>query len=350
MTLKHIVWAGLIGVSLVCGSVVLVGHQLDQERGSAQRQRDDALLRAAQTQVERTLSDDLRLRASLLAADGASIAYIADSLQVGATPGQTVDSASISDLLADRREQLGLDAVGVIDVSGRWIAGTRPWSDGGPVPLRHPLFVAARDGQKLAMGLVREDRRLYLAAIQPMVRASTVDAYLYAASALDERFLKTVGTLVSMDLALLATAEPAQLLAQSTELGEQAWAGVMRATSSGAVGAPTDIATGETRMTRLPLFAHGDQAVLLAQPLSDSGGSGLLSSSLALLAALWSLAWLLVLYLVWRASVQPAKLACDLLERAALGDFKLRAPPWPSGLRGRFAAAFDTLMLRLGSR
>ena len=63
-----------------------------------------------------------------------------------------------------------------------------------------------------------------------------------------------------------------------------------------------------------------------------------------------TLAWLLALYAWWRWSLQPATLACDLLERAALGDFKLRAPGWPSGLRGRFAAAFDALMLRLGSR
>ena len=75
-----------------------------------------------------------------------------------------------------------------------------------------------------------------------------------------------------------------------------------------------------------------------------------INASTVLRAAALSLAWLLALYLWWRSSLQPAMLACDLLERAALGDLKLRAPPWPSGLRGRFAAAFDTLMLRVGSR
>lgn len=350
MTSFRMLMLGLLGVALIVASLVLAQRTLDAQQRDAQWQRNDALLRAAQTQVERTLSDDLRLRSSLLAADAASIAYIADSLQVGATPGQAVDSASISDLLADRREQLGLDAVGVIDVAGRWVAGTRPWSDGGPAPLRHPLFIEARDSQTLAIGLVREDQRLYLAAIQPMVRAGSVDAYLYAASALDERFLQTLATLVPLDLAVLATAEPAQLLLQSSELGEQAWLGAATAAGSGAVGAPVDIAGGDTRMTRLPLFAHADQALLLAQAPALAVPATVLAPPLQLLAALGSLAWLLALYLWWRASLQPAKLACDLLERAALGDYKLRAPAWPSGLRGRFAAAFDTLMLRVGSR
>ena len=212
------------------------------------------------------------------------------------------------------------------------------------------MFVDARDGQKLALGLVREDQRLFLASIQPMVRAGAVDAYLYAARALDERFLQSLATLVPLDLALLATAEPSQLLAQSSEIGGQSWLGAASTGDSGALAAPADSATGEASITRLPLFAHADQALLLAQAPALAGPAPVLAAPLLVLAALWSLVWLLALYLGWRFSLQPARLACDLLERAALGDLKLRAPPWPSGLRGRFAAAFDTLMLRVGSR
>lgn len=350
MTLFRMAALAATGLALIFTSVLVVDRQLDAQAHSTQLQRNGALLRAAQAQVEGTRADELRLRASLLAADGASMAYIADALLVGATPGQTVDSASISDLLADRREQLGFDAIGVIDLRGRWVAGTRPWSDGGPVPLSHPLFVEARDSQKLAIGLVREEQRLYLAAIQPMVRGGTVDAYLYAGSALDERFLQSLASLVPFELALVATSEPAQLLVQSSELGDKHWRADLAVDAAGSVGAPADVASDSQRMTRLPLFGHADQALLLARTSGVVGPRGLLSPPLLLLAALWSLGWLLALVVWWRSSLQPATVACDLLERAALGDFKLRAPAWPSGLRGRFAAAFDALMLRVGSR
>lgn len=347
MTLWRMAALAATGLALIVGSVLLVDRQLDVQARSTQLQRNEALLRAAQAQLESDRSAELRLRAKLLAADGASIAYIADALLLGATPGQAVDSASISDLLAERREQLGLDSVGVIDLGGRWVAGTRPWSDGGELPLRHPLFVAARDSQKLAIGLVREERRLYLAAIQPMVRGGTVDAYLYAGSVLDGGFLKSLAALVPLDLALLATVEPAQLVALSNEPGAADWA--LPTPGSGLVGAPVGV-SAEAGSLRLPLFGHADQAVLLARTPTSPAARDAGASPLLLLAALLSLGWLLALFAWWRWSLQPATLACDLLERAALGDFKLRAPGWPSGLRGRFAAAFDALMLRVGSR
>lgn len=348
MTLLRMAALAATGLALIIGSVWLVDRQLDAQAQSAQLQRDAALLRAAQAQLEGNRSAELRLRASLLAADGASIAYIADALALAATPGQAVDSASISDLLAERREQLGLDSVGVIDLRGHWIAGTRPWSDGGELPLHHPLFVAARDSQKLALGLVREDQRLYLAAIQPMVRGGTTDAYLYAGSVLDGGFLESLATLVPLDLALLATAEPTHLLAHSTEPDDADWA--LPAPESGSVGAPAEVSADAGQLLRLPLFGHADQAVLLARTSVSTAARESVTSPLLLLAALGSLAWLIALFAWWRWSLQPAALACDLLERAALGDFKLRAPGWPSGLRGRFAAAFDALMLRVGSR
>lgn len=351
MTLLRMAALAVLGPALIFVSVLVVDRKHDAQERTVLQQRNDALLRAAQVQIEGARSDELRLRATLLAADGASTAYIADALLVGATPGQAVDSASISDLLGDRREQLDLDAVGVIDVAGGWVAGTRPWSDGGTSPQRHPLFVAARDTQKLALGLVRENQRLYLAAIQPMVRAGTVDAYWYAASAIDEQFLASLAALVPLDLALMTNTEPPQLLAQSADIDAQTWlAAGIAGDSSGAVGAPAQIATEVGQLTRLPLFGDADHAVLLARAAPAAAAAGLLSPPLLLLSALWSLGWLLALYAWWRSSLQPATLACDLLERAALGDFKLRAPPWPSGLRGRFAAAFDTLMLRVGAR
>jgi hypothetical protein len=56
-----------------------------------------------------------------------------------------------------------------------------------------------------------------------------------------------------------------------------------------------------------------------------------------------------LLVAVWRLAVAPFDHACALLERAARGNFHQRAPRWTGGTAGRFAAAFDALMVRFGS-
>ena len=97
-----------------------------------------------------------------------------------------------------------------------------------------------------------------------------------------------------------------------------------------------------------PLFADEATAELRWAPLivgeDDRATNWLLG-----LGAVLSLAWMVLVILFRQRVLDPMDNACDLLERAALGDFHLRAPAWPRGRRGRFAAALDSLMLRLGA-
>ncbi len=338
-----------IGIVVICASVLGAGRIIAERADRAGIERAISQLRAAQAEVERGLTAELRLRASLLASDRASMAYIADALSVGAVPG-AVDSASISDLLAERRDQLGLDAAGVIDIEGRFVAGTRPWTDSGGNPARHPLFIEARTTQEAAIGLVREDNRLFLGSIQPITRGDTVDAYLYAASAIDAGTLKTLTALAPMDLALVAAAPPAEFLGQSGDLAEASWTAALDRAGATRVDSVVEVTAAGHRTTLISLFGHGEQALLLARPRQAPENASAVAAPLLALAGLLSLLWLLLLASWWRSTLQPLQGACALLERAATGDFNLRAPPWQGGMRGRFAAAFDALMLRVGSR
>lgn len=348
MTFSRMVGLALAGVALIVVSAGGAELWLDAKLEAGARERALLQLTAAHREVEHAREAELRLRARMLAADTAASAYIADALAVAATPGQSIDTASISDLLGERREQLGLDAIGVIDTSGRWIAGTRPWTDSGGAPVRHPLYLRARDQQQLALGLVRNEQRIYLAAIQPMGRGGSIDAYWYAASELNLEFVAAVAALAPVDLALLATAPPQQLLAPPATLGEDRWWELASALGNTPITAPTAAEAGAALV--LPVYAGAGESLLLARPRAVDSEVTEIRVVLYALAAIWSLLWLGALSWWWRSTLAPIGTACDLLERAALGDFHLRAPAWPGGVRGRFASAFDALMLRLGSR
>jgi len=50
--------------------------------------------------------------------------------------------------------------------------------------------------------IVRDEQRHFLGAVTPMLRAGTVDAYWYAAIALDTAYLRTLASSVPLDFAL----------------------------------------------------------------------------------------------------------------------------------------------------
>jgi hypothetical protein len=299
--------AALIAL-LLAASALAAGLWLRSTLERAGAAEVAARFAAAQAVIEATRREELALRAGLLAADAALAAYMADALQAG-VPGQPIDVASISDLLAERRPQLGLDALGVISAEGRWITGTRPWSDGGVHPIAHPLFLAARERQALVEGLVREGERWYLGSIQPIGRGGVVDAWLYAALVLDESWLARISALAPVTVRIAAAAEPG------------ASPGLIRA-----------------------LFDEGERAVLVAEPRAADG-----LDPVPVLLGL-ALAWIVVggvlAARVFSRVLAPAQQAVELLERAAAGDLHLRTPGWNSGLAGRFALAFERLLAR----
>ncbi len=294
-------------VTALAAAAALAGWQLRTHMEQAVRAEAEARFRAAQAAVEAASREELALRAGQLATDDALAAYIVDAMQSG-VPGQAIDIASISDLLGERQGQLGLDAVGVIGSDGRWITGTRPWSDGGAHPGAHALFRAARERQGLVEGLVREGERWYLGSMQPIGRTGVIDAWVYAGLHIDEAWIGRIATLAPVSVRIVAS-EEGQLPGNfSATLFDESRARLE--------------AAPEIRLAIDPL----PYALLLALCCLLVGG--------------------LLVWLFQRAALVPASVAIDLLERAAAGDLHLRSPDWDHGLGGRFAMAFDRLLAR----
>lgn len=322
----RILVAALLGLLLIVASGVSLGLWLQADANGRAQARMRAQLLAAQTEVESALAADLALRAAWIASDNASVAYIADALAL-AGAGQPVDTASISDLLGERRAQSGLEFVAVIDPAGRWVVGARPWLDSGGLPSGHPLFQRAQKEHAQVRGLVREEGRVFLGVIAPLMRAGTIEAWLYAARPLDGAWLARIAALAPAELAIVDAA--GRVLAQ--------------------VGSARPIdETGGGQVLRQDLFGGAGQVVLQAR-LPQIDEAALLTPVLAF-TVIGCAGWLLLVAIAWRSLLYPIDSACGLLERAAGGDFHLRAPAWRGGTRGRFASAFDALMARVGAR
>lgn len=322
--------AAFLGLLLIAASSLSLWLWLQGDARTREQASRTAQLRAALAEVETSLAADLEARTAWIASDNATIAYIADALAL-ADGGQPVDTASIADLLEERRAQTGLTIAGVIDLDGRWVVGARPWLDSGGLPSGHALFQRAQQEHALVRGVVREDGRAYLGAILPLMRGGTIEAWLYAARPLDEAWLQRLGALVPATLVLRDRDE--RTLAQS---------------GAAADGDRLEAAADQDPGLRLPLFGS-DAPVALYVRLPDSDTAHAAIPVLAF-ALVWAAFWLLLLAVAWRVLLHPIDSACGLLERAAGGDYHLRAPLWRGGTRGRFATAFDTLMTRLGGR
>lgn len=322
----RILLAAVIGLLLILASGITLGEWLRADAVSRGDARARAQLLAAQTAAESALAAELALRAEWIASDNASVAYIADALAL-ANSGQPVDTASISDLLAERRVQSGLEIVGVIDPAGRWVVGARPWLDGGGLPSGHPLFQRAQKEHALVRGLVREEGRAFLGVIAPLMRAGAIEAWLYAAHPLDGDWLARIAALAPAELTIVDKAN--QVLARTDApdvAGETVGGPILHQALFGSAG-PTAL---RARLLRV-------QEAALPAPLLVFTLSG-------------CAVWLLLVMVAWRSLLHPIDSACGLLERAASGDFHLRAPAWRGGIRGRFASAFDALMARAGTR
>ncbi|GMU42109.1 MAG: hypothetical protein IT479_09010 [Xanthomonadales bacterium] len=321
---RRLAGVGALGLLLIAAGFCALALWQQQVLRARAVQAHLTRLVAAQAEVENAIAADLALRGAWLATDPASASYVADALA-----DASADVASISDLIEERRVQLGLDAVGVIDVAGNWVAGTRPWQDSGGKPAGHALYLAAREGRRAARGLVREQERLFLGVIEPMLRGGEVVAYVYAGRRIDGAFLARIAALADGELALVDDGMRARVWVRSGERDEQDWLAAL-AKADGAIA-------------RLPLLAATDGALLLAAPARAQGIERL---PLLVVAAGFAALWWTLLAVCWHELLEPIDSALGLLERAASGERHLRAPAWLNGARGRFAIAFDGLMQR----
>lgn len=301
---------------------------------------------AAQKLVEEQHRRDISTRAELIAGNQAFVGYVSQAL-AEPLPGMEIDTFSVIDLLEERRQQLGMDVVAVLNKQGGVIAGTSRLSESSEFGIE-PLFVQARDSGKASNGLWLKDGLLMQIAIQPLAADGFNDKFLLVGMSVGYAMANEIAGVGEAKIALLAMEPQGQLVAASTLplAEEKALASVLR-TVDDLDGSTVTLAGKHYRTVSTRLF-DADNGRLLVLVNSDVGITLLLpmmlGGLLALLASTLALAW------YWSDVEAPSIQLTELLGRAIKGDYHLRKVVQGGAAVKRIASEFNHLMLELISR
>lgn len=306
---------------------------------------------AAQKLVEQQHRADINARAELIAGNQAFVGYVTQAIG-GGLPGMEVDTTSLVDLLIERRQQFGLDAIAVLDGQGSLVAGTSRISDRREFGLE-PLFVQARDSGKVSNGLWIDDGSMMHIAILPLAADGFNDSFLLVGMQVGYAMANEIGGVGEAEVALLAIGPQGLSMAASTlpPAEEKALTSALSALDGDGLddpdGTTLTLAGKRYRAVSTPLLdasegrllvlAHSSVDVALLLPM-------LLGGALALLLTALALAWF------WLRVEVPSTLLVGLLERASSGDHHLRATGQGSAGVKRIASAFNHLMHGLVAR
>lgn len=301
---------------------------------------------AAQKLVEQQHRRDISTRAELIADNQAFVGYVSQAL-AEPLPGMEVDTFSVVDLLEERRQQLGMDVIAVLNEQGGVIAGTSRLSESSEFGIE-PLFVQARDSAKASNGLWLKDGLLMQIAIQPLAADGFNDKFLLVGMSVGYAMASEIAGVGEAKIALLAMEPQGQLVSASTLplAEEKALASALRTADD--LDAKTAALAGKHYRTVSTRLFDSDDGRLLVLVNSDLGITLLLpmmlAGLLALLASAFTLAW------YWSRVEVPSMHLAELLKRAINGDYHLRKVVQGSSAVKRIAGEFNHLMLELISR
>lgn len=351
-------YALLSAAILIAAAAAAVGLSLLHDRRLSDAVAADHLdaIRSAQTLVERAQTDQLTVRAQLIASNQAVTGYIVQSLETS-LPGTEVDYASVVDLLEERRSQLGLALAAVLDADGRIVATTEPLAgrDGlGDLP----AFLAVRESQAAATAVLVDRTRLLGIAIQPLAMYGANEAYLLVGMPVNQAFAESIAQVGAADVAVLVSTADGPLIAASTlPTAESARLTAAlrthKADTSGKTEMRFEIDVGGVthRASLAPLFGDSEARLLAVIP-DDSGSAVFAASWLPFLVGV-GLALLLLaaaLAMLWFRLLAPADALARVVEYSAEnGDFRVKAPLKGGRTIRRIAEAFNRACERVVS-
>lgn len=304
--------------------------------------------RAVQEIVEQQIKQDLDVRAELIAGNQAFIGYISQAMG-GILPGTVVDTASIVDLLEERRAQLGLTIAAVIDGQGQLIASRDRISE------RHnfateALFAQAVTSNATAHGLWVDGERVFFVAMVPLAAYGSDVGFLFVGTALDDSVATMIGKTADADVALFVIEGQQRILAaQSADSGADPEAMADQRLDTGADGR---FAKGQVRGYVAPLF-DSPAGELIVTVRSANPWVGAVTQGLPLLIGLGvalAAMFLTARLLNARLAGQVEELARVVDHAATSGNYHLQVSEQESGALLPIAAAFNRLMQRLSPR
>jgi hypothetical protein len=322
----------LFGVCVVAVLVIASAAGVIRETRKVASANSLQQLRVAgivETELQANRLQELQLRADVLANDVAFVDYVAQSLLPSAQLGGAVDSASISDLLTERRH--GYDIAAVLDPTGKLVA-TSGILLRDPSGVQHdPLVAKAIRSLAPVRGTWVDHGQLLWVVVNPLLRGGALQGVLLSAAHVDNGFATTVSRIARTSVAFVIQPSPGSLQAPASDV--QDWAAQALSSQVPAVLAltatgPLTLADGQHQSTVwvTPLDTAGGRAALVAlDPAAGSDGIVNRASRpwLAGIAALGVFGLLLVM-LLWRRTWLPLQQMLDVIERAAdTGDNNL---------------------------
>ncbi|MEO9214363.1 MAG: hypothetical protein ABI227_01735 [Rhodanobacter sp.] len=290
---------------------------LDQLQGAATVERE--------LQASRLI--ELQLRAELLAQDSAFVDYVAQSLIPNPQLGGAVDSASISDLLKERRH--GYDIAVVLDPSGKLVATSGILLKDHDGIRRDPLVTSAISLLKPQQGVWVDQGRLLWVAVNPLLRGGVLQGVLLTASHVDDAFAIAVSRIARTDVTVLVQPTPGSDPAPSS--GLDSWIGQALSARLPAVLGVTAVAGKAMPLTDgqrtvsawvTPLKTSGGQAALVAIGPDEHAEGGIDVAALPLLAGIggFGMCALLLVLLQWWRTWLPLQRMLDVVQIASPGD------------------------------
>lgn len=310
------------------------------------------VIRSAQALVERAQTDQLTVRAQLIASNQAVTSYIVQSLETS-LPGTEVDYASVVDLLEERRSQLGLALAAVLDADGRIVAITEPLA--GRESLGDlAAFLAVRETQAARTAVLVDNTRLLGIAIQPLAVYGANEAYLLVGMPVNQAFAESIAKVGAADVAVLMSTPDGPLIAASSLPAAES----TRLTAALRAGAgktdgrfEIDIDGQAHRASLAPLF--GDSQARLLAVIPNGSGATVFGASWPPFFIGVGLALLLLaaaLAMLWSRVLAPADALARMVEYTAeSGDFRVKAPLKGGRAIRRIAEAFNRACERVVS-
>ncbi|MEP7185145.1 MAG: hypothetical protein ABI767_04840 [Rhodanobacter sp.] len=347
----------LAGVVAVLTLTVAAGFVTLRQADQRAQNRSLSQLKVAAT-VERELEAshllDLQLRAAALAQDSAFIDYVAQSLIPNPQLGGGVDSASISDLLRERRK--GYDIAMVLDFRGTPVASSGILLKDHSSIRQDPLVSDAISQLKPQQGVWVDHGQMLWVAVSPLLRGGALQGVLLTATHVDTAFAKVVGRIAHTELALVTQPSPGSEPAPST--GLDGWTEQALATQLPQLLGVTDkngsamrLSDGQhSAMTWVtPLSTSGGQAALVAFGPDESQGL-IKAGALPLLLGIagFSACALLLVLLHWWRTWLPLQRMLDVIENAVDGDRHLTIRVDGSAMVQRLRDSINRLLHSIG--
>lgn len=294
---------------------------------------------------------ELQLRAELLAQDPAFVDYVAQSLIPNPQLGGTVDNASISDLLKERRH--GYDIALVLDPQGKPVATSGILLKDHDSIRRDPLVTGTISLLKPQQGVWVDHGQLLWVAVSPLLRGGVLQGVLLTASHVDDAFAIAVSRIARTDVAVLiqptAGSDPVPSSGLDRWIGQILSAQLPRVLDVTApAGKAMQLTDGQRTVSAwvTPLKTSGGHAALVAIGPDESADGRVDAAALPLLAGIggFGMCAVLLVLLQWWRTWLPLQRMLDVLQLASHGDQHLTMRVKGSPIVRRLRDAINRLL------